>query len=43
LVVDEGLRRNVKYFARHEDAFFKNFESALLKIIDVGATSVERY
>lgn len=43
LVVDEGLRRNVEYFARDEDAFFKNFESALLKIIDVGTTSVERY
>lgn len=43
LVVDEGLRKHVKQFAKDKNAFFLSFESALLKVIDAGATSLERY
>lgn len=43
LVVDEGLREYVKIFAKDEGAFFSNFALALMKVIDAGAISVERY
>lgn len=43
LVVDEGLREYVKYFGKHQNAFFNSFESALLKVLDAGATSSQRY
>ena len=43
LVVDAGLRKYVEYFAKDKDAFYKNFELALLKIIDAGTNTFETY
>lgn len=43
LVVDEGLRRYVKHFARDKAAFYSTFATAYRKLVEPGTTSVRRY
>lgn len=43
LVVDEGLRKYVERFAENQVDFFQTFTTAYQKLVDVSATSSERY
>ena len=43
LVVDKGLRRYVRKFARDKSAFYSSFKSAYQTIVDAGATTIKSY
>ena len=43
LVVDNGLRRYVRKFARDKSAFYSSFKSAYQTIVDAGATTIKSY
>ena len=43
MVVDSGLRKYVETYAKDENEFFRNFVSAYQKLVDVSATTSERY
>jgi len=43
MVVDAGLRKYVERYAKDEQEFFRNFRIAYQKLVDVSATTKERY
>ena len=43
LVVDKGLREHVVRFADDRDAFFEVFSRGYQKLVEVGATTLDRY